>query len=55
MLLKDRWTLLTISNYLTELADIVGRNLSKNKVKRVGCEDGEFSNDENDSQYVWDL
>ena len=44
-----------ISNYLTELPHIAGGNLSKKKGKSVdsGCD--EFSNDENDSQSVWDL
>ena len=43
---KDTWTILKISNDLTELTDIAGGNLTKKKGKRVdsGCD--EFSNDE---------
>ena len=52
---KDRQTILNISNDLTELIDIGGGNLSKEKEERVdsGCD--EFSDDEYDSQSVWDL
>ena len=42
----DRWVILKISNDLTELVDIVGGNLSKNKGKSVGCGIGDFSDDE---------
>ena len=52
---KDRWTILKISNDLTELTDIRGGNLSKKKVKRVNSGCDEFSDDESDSQSVWDL
>ena len=52
---RDRWTILKISNDLTELTDIGGGNLSDKKGKRVdsGCD--EFSDDESDSHSVWDL
>ena len=52
---KDRWTILKISNDLTELTDIGGGNLSKKKGKRLdsGCD--ELSDEESDSQSVWDL
>ena len=53
---KDRWTILKISNDLTQLTDIHGGgNLSKKKGKRLdsGCD--EFSDGESDSQSLCDL
>ena len=52
---KDRWTILKISNDLTELTDIGGGNLSKKKGKRLdsGCD--ELDDEESDSQSLWDL
>ena len=51
----DRWTILKISNDLTQLTDIGGGNLSKKKGKRLdsGCD--ELSDEESDSQSLWDL
>ena len=51
----DRWVILKISNDLTELTDIVGGNMSKNNGKSVGCGSDELSDEETDSQSVWDL
>ena len=42
---KDRWTVLKISNDLTELTDIAGESLSKKKGKSVDSTCEEFSND----------
>ena len=42
---KDRWTILKISNDLTELADIAGVSLSKKKGKSVDSAREEFNND----------
>jgi len=56
---KDRWTILKISNDLTQLTDIGGGNLSKKKGKGKGkrldsgCD--ELSDEECDSQSLWDL
>ena len=55
MLSRDRWTILKISNDLTQLTDIHGGgNLSKKKGKRLdsGCD--ELSDEESDSQSLWD-
>ena len=53
-LLRDGWTILQISNTLTKLADIAGGNLSEKKGNSVDSGCREFSDDENDSQSVWD-
>ena len=45
MLSKDRWTILKISNDLTELVDIAGVSLSKKKGKSVDSAREEFNND----------
>ena len=42
---KDRWTVLKISNDLTELTDIAGESLSKKMGKSVDSACEEFSND----------
>ena len=42
---KDRWTVLKISNDLTELTDIAGESLSRKKGKSVDSACEEFSND----------
>ena len=42
---RDRWTILKISNDLTELADIAGGSLSKKKGKSVDSAREEFNND----------
>ena len=42
---RDRWTILKISNDLTELADIAGVSLSKKKGKSVDSAREEFNND----------
>merc|ERR1711954_152827 len=52
----DRWVILKISKDLTQLTDIHGGgNLSKKKGKRLdsGCD--ELSDEESDSQSLWDL
>ena len=51
---RDRWTILQISSDLTKLADIAGGNLSEKKGNSVDSGCREFSDDENDSQSVWD-
>ena len=52
---KDRWTILKKSNDLIKLTEIAGGKLSKKKGKRVdsGCD--ELSDEDSDSQSVWDL
>ena len=42
---KDRWTILKISNDLTELTDIAGGSLSRKKEKSVDSACEEFNND----------
>ena len=48
----DRWTILKISNDLTELTDIAGRKLEKEKEKKIqwGAEIVEPEKDKNPQQ-----
>ena len=52
---KDRWIIFKMSKDLSELTNIEGRKLSKKKGKRLdsGCD--ELSDEESDSQSLWDL